>query len=368
MTFVPDILTIAVLPLFATLGLTAVFTFLTIPLIKRAGLIDDPKRHIHPGIIHTKPIPRGGGIPLFLGVLIAGFFFLPHTPTTFAIFFAAFLALSIGLIDDKMNALSKDVSPYLRFLVNILTAVIVVASGVSIHYITNPFGAGVLHLDTILLPLPLLHSSIALSDIISVLWLIWIMNMLNWSKGVDGQMPGIVAISAIVIGILSLRLNPTGQNHFIDAELSFIIAGAAIGFLLFNFHPAKIFPGYGATAIYLLLGVASIVTSAKLATAILVMGVPTVDALFIIVRRILAKKSPFQGDKKHLHHLLLHLGYNQKQIALFYWCISGILGVLSFLLESRSKVFAILMVIAMTGGALFFLRMLIKKKDEKNTT
>ncbi|MGH7204102.1 MAG: MraY family glycosyltransferase, partial [Candidatus Levyibacteriota bacterium] len=205
-------------------------------------------------------------------------------------------------------------------------------------------------------------------DVISVLWLIWVMNMLNWSKGVDGQMPGIVAISAIVIGILSLKLNPMIHGGSIDAQLSFIIAGAAIGFLFFNFYPAKIFPGYGATAIYLLLGAASILTSAKLATAILVMGVPTFDAFFIIIRRLLAKKSPFLGDKKHLHHLLLNIGYNQRQIALFYWSISGILGILSFLLESRSKVFAIIMVVAITGGALLFLHMITKKKNEKIST
>ncbi len=238
----------------------------------------------------------------------------------------------------------------------------------SIAFITSPIASGVLHLNTFKLSIPFLPISFLLSDIISILWLVWVMNMLNWSKGVDGQMPGIVAISAIVIGILSLKLNPTGQGGFVDAQLSFIIAGTAIGFLFFNFYPAKIFPGFGATSLYLLLGVASILTSAKLATAILVMGVPLVDFMFTIVRRILSKKSPFHGDKKHLHHILLALGYNQRQIALFYWSISGILGMLSFLLESRSKLFAILMVIAITGGALLFLHSISNKKNEKLTS
>ena len=352
----PNFTSVALLPFFTALVATTILTFLAIPLIKKFGLIDDPKLHKHPAIIHTKPIPRGGGIPLYLGALFAALFFLPFNQTTFAIFFAAFLALGIGLIDDKFNAKSKDISPYFRTLVQILAAVIVVASGVNIQFITSPFGSGVLHFNTIL------------ADFISVLWLVWVMNMLNWSKGVDGQMPGIVAISAIVIGILSLRLNPTGQGGFVDAQLSFIIAGTAIGFLFFNFYPAKIFPGFGATSLYLLLGVASILTSAKLATAILVMGVPLVDFMFTIIRRILSKKSPFHGDKKHLHHILLTLGYNQRQIALFYWSISGILGMLSFLLESRSKVFAILMVIAITGGSLLFLHSITNKKNEKLTS
>lgn len=364
----PNINTIALLPFITALGITALLTFVSIPLVKKLGLIDDPKVHKHPAMIHTKPIPRGGGIPLFFGALIAGLFFLPFTIQTFAIFFAAFLVLVTGIIDDKLNAKSKDLSPYLRFFINILIAVIVVASGISIHFITNPFGSGVLHLDTIKLSIPLIPFSLLASDIISVFWLIWVMTMLNWSKGVDGQMPGIVAISAIVIGILSLKLNPTGQAGYIDAQLSFLCAGAAIGFLFFNFYPAKIFPGYGATAIYLLLGVASILTSAKLATAILVMGIPTFDAFFIIIRRIFSKKSPFQGDKKHLHHILLKLGYNQRQIALFYWSFSVILGMLSFMLESRSKVFAIIMVIAVTGGALLFLHTISYKKNEKLTS
>jgi len=364
----PNVATVALLPFLAAIVITSVLTFFTIPFAKKIGLLDDPKVHKHPGIIHTKPIPRGGGIPLYFGALLTSLIFIAFNQTMIAIFIAAFLALSIGLIDDKLNAQAKDVSPYIRTLVQILTAIIVVASGVSIRYITNPFGTGVLHLNTPLFTLLSLHFSLLLSDIISVLWLIWVMNMLNWSKGVDGQMPGIVAISALVIGILSLKLDPTGWGGLVDAQLSFIIAGAAIGFLFFNFYPAKIFPGFGATSLYLLLGVASILTSAKLATAILVMGVPLVDFAFTIVRRLLAKKSPFHGDKKHLHHILLKLGYNQKQIALFYWCISGILGMLSFFLESRSKVFAILMVIAITGGALFFLHSITNKKNEKLTT
>jgi UDP-GlcNAc:undecaprenyl-phosphate GlcNAc-1-phosphate transferase len=358
--------TVAIFPFLVSLAATTILTFLTIPLVKKYGLIDDPKLHKHPAIIHTRPVPRGGGIPLFFGALIASLIFLPLNATTLAIFSAAFLALVVGLVDDKLNSQSKDISPYFRFIVLTLSAVIVVASGISIPFITNPLGAGILHLDTIRVGYPTFY--ISLSEFISILWLVWVMNMLNWSKGVDGQMPGIVAISAIVIGILSLKLSSAGQGGYVDAELSFIIAGTAIGFLFFNFFPAKIFPGFGATSLYLLLGVASILTSAKLATAILVMGVPLVDFMFTITRRILSKKSPFQGDKKHLHHILLKLGYNQRQVALFYWCISGILGLLSLLLESRSKIFAIIMVIAITGGGLLFLHSITNKKNEKLTT
>lgn len=337
--------------------ITALLTPLVIKLMKHFRIIDDPSTHIHPAIIHKKPIPRGGGVALFFGVFLTSIFFLPFDKTTIGIFLASFICLITGVYDDILNSKGKDLSPYIRFGVNILSAIIVVASGVSIDFITNPFG-GILHLDQIV------YFGIALSDLIAILWIVWVLNMLNWSKGVDGQMPGIVGISAITIGILSIKVSGL-EFAYLDAKLSFIIAGTAFGFLLYNFFPAKIFPGYGATAIYLLLAVVSILSSAKLATAFLVMGVPIVDALFTIVRRIASGKSPFWHDKKHLHHILLRLGLTQRQIALFYWVISAILGTISLTLESRSKLFAMMMVIAIAGGALLFLHFLMRNSHDE---
>lgn len=349
------------LPFLISFLITALTTPIALWFIKKFGLVDDPKRLNHPGIIHKLPVARGGGIPLFLGAFVASILFIPFTNTMIAVFFASFLALIIGLIDDKLNAQSKDVSPYLRFLVNILCAIIVVGSGVTIPFITNPFG-GILHFEVFKFIFLGIHYSIALNDIIAVCWIIWVMNMLNWSKGVNGQMPGIVAISAITIGLISLRFPLSDPTTRADVLLSFIIAGASVGFLLFNFYPKTIiFPGYGATAIYLLLAVVSILSTAKLATAILVMGVPIVDGTFTIIRRVLNKKSPFKGDKLHLHHLLLQLGYTDRQIALFYWCLSGILGLASLTLQSRSKLFAIIMLVVIVSMILVFLHRIVRQ-------
>jgi UDP-GlcNAc:undecaprenyl-phosphate/decaprenyl-phosphate GlcNAc-1-phosphate transferase len=341
-------------PLIVAFLTTAILTPISIVLIKKAGLVDDPKTHKHPGIIHKKAIPRGGGIALFFGIVITGIFFLPPTNTVLALFIAGFIALLIGVADDKY-----DISPYIRFLGNIVVAIIVVKAGITVPFITNPFG-GILYLNSIILPINFLGIH-ALSDVIAILWIIWVMNMLNWSKGVDGQMPGIVAISAITIGLLSLRFVGSDSFSKISLDLSFIIAGASLGFLIFNFHPAKIFPGYGATAIYLLLSAVSILSGAKLATAILVMGIPMIDGLFTIFRRLLSGKSPFWHDKKHLHHLLLSLGFGQRHIALFYWIISAILGTIALFLSSKAKLFAIIMLLIVVGGTLLFLHRLLNK-------
>lgn len=351
-----------VFPFFIAFLATVIATPFSLFFIKKMGIFDDPAKHKHPAIIHKKPIPRGGGIPLLIGIVVAGAIFLPINPLTLSLCVAAMLALIIGVLDDKL-----DISPYLRFFTNIITAAIVIGSGISIAFITNPFG-GILRLDSITISLDFLgmYNIPIISDLIALVWIVWVMNMLNWSKGVDGQMPGIVAISAFVIGILSLRFAQVEQNSMLAAQLSFIIAGSALGFLLFNFYPAKIFPGYGATSIYLLLSVVSLLSGAKLATAILVMGVPMIDAIFTVGRRILSGKSPFWHDKKHLHHLLLRLGLGQRTIALFYWTISAILGSISLLLSSQGKLFAIVTVAVLVLGALFFLHH-ITRDNEDNT-
>ena len=349
---------IVIFPFLFALLVTLVATPVSLFFLKKYNIIDDPKRR-HPAVIHKKPIPRGGGIPLYAGILFATIIFLPISKIISAMLIASFVSLFIGILDDKY-----DISPYIRFLVNILCASFVVFLGANIPFITNPFG-GILYLNAFQIPFWGGTTFGLFSDLIAVFWIVWVMNMLNWSKGVDGQMPGIVAISAIVIGILSLRFSPLDQTSQVAATLSFIIAGASLGFLVFNFYPAKIFPGYGATAVYLMLAVASILSGAKLATAILVMGVPMTDGLFTISRRLLSGKSPFWHDKKHLHHLLLARGFGQRRIALFYWVVSAILGALSLVLTSKGKLFAIIMLVIVAGGAILFLHLLTKKNDDK---
>ncbi len=329
----------------------------TIRFAKKFRLLDDPKKHKHPAVIHKKPIPRAGGLPIFVAIAISCIILLPMNMINIAIIVAALISVSVGLLDDKY-----DLSPYIRFLVNILCASIVVLAGVSIPFITNPFG-GILYFDSIVI-FVLNGYVFHLGSLLAITWIVWVMNMLNWSKGVDGQMPGIAAISAVIIGIASLRFFPVEQINFENAQLAFIVAGAALGFLVYNFYPARIFPGYSATVLGFLIGVLSITSGVKLATAVLVMGVPTVDAVFTILRRILSKKSPFWHDKGHLHHLLLDYGLGHRSISAFYWAMSLILGLVALSASSRGKLFAIILLIVLFSGLFFMLRFITKKEQD----
>lgn len=330
--------------------LCVVFVPMVINLAKRYGLLDDPKTHKHPAIIHKKPIPRAGGLPILIAIIISSFFFLPMYPQLLIIYLCSIGVVIVGLLDDKY-----DISPYVRFFTNILfTGIVVFAAGVTIPYVTNPLG-GIVHFTKFE------FSILFIPQLFAIIWIVWIMNMLNWSKGVDGQMPGIAAISAIIIGIAAFRFPEVTEANLIAGNLSFIVAGAAAGFLVYNFHPAKIFPGYSATILGFLIGILSILSGVKLATALLVMGVPAVDALLTVSRRLLSKRSPFWHDKGHLHHLLLDVGMSQKQIAISYWIMSLILGFIALNLSSRGKLFAIILLLAVVGAVIITLKFILKK-------
>lgn len=321
------------------------------------GLIDDPKTHKHPAIIHTKPTPRAGGLPLYAAIALSSVYFFGFSyPILNLILVAGAIVVAVGLMDDKY-----DLSPYVRFFLNIFSAVIVVLGGVSIPFVTNPLG-GILHFTSLVVP----GTNIIFyaESILAVAWIVWVMNMLNWSKGVDGQMPGIAAIASFIIGVASLRFGQVDASVSFASALSFIVAGASVGFLFYNFYPAKIFPGYSSTILGFLIGVLSILSGVKLATALLVMGVPVADALFTVARRVLSKRSPFWHDKGHLHHLLLAFGLSQRKIALFYWIITIALGFLALQLSSRGKLFAMISVIIVVSAVIITLKLLIKHEKQ----
>lgn len=348
-----------ILQLALSLIVACIVSAVSVPFVirfaKKAKLLDDPKTHHHPAILHKKPIPRAGGLSIFIGILIAVIIFVPLDNFIKSIMFGGAIVVATGILDDKY-----DLSPYLRFFINIVAAVIAVMAGATIPFVTNPLG-GILHFTNF--EFILFSHAFHIGDIFAVIWIVWVMNMLNWSKGVDGQMPGIASISAFVIGIAALRFVNVEELSLTTSLLSFIVAGASLGFLFFNFYPAKIFPGYSATILGFFIGILSITSGVKLATAVLVMGVPSVDAILTILRRLLAKRSPFWHDRGHLHHLLLNYGMGHRGIAVFYWLMSLILGVVALSVSSRGKLFAIILVIVVVAGVVFMLRFGGKRQE-----
>lgn len=303
----------------------------------RRGWIDDPDQTRHVKKTHNRPVPRGGGLVVWLGIVITSLLLLHLDKYLIGILLGGTLLAVVGFFDDLYN-----LHPVLRLGLNFLAALIVVGVGIGIPYVTNPFGAGVIHLNQPQLALELFGKTRTiwvLADLFAVLFIVWNMNIVNWAKGVDGQLPGFVSMAAVMIGVLSYQFidDPTQFN---TAYLSFIVAGSYIGLLFWNWYPQRIMPGYGAGSLGgYFLGVLAILSGAKVATTLMVLAIPTADAIFTITRRLIAGKSPFWGDRGHLHHKLLDvLGWGKRRIAIFYWLSSLTLGLLSLYLDTWGKI------------------------------
>ncbi|MEI8067567.1 MAG: MraY family glycosyltransferase [Candidatus Shapirobacteria bacterium] len=329
-----------------------VLTPLTIRFFISRNWIEDPakKQTKTNNATALKPVPRGGGVPIFISVLITSLMFLPPDKHLIGILLAAFLALIVGLFDDV-----KDISPKLRLVTNIVTALIVVASGIGISFISNPFG-GVIDLSFLKINFDLFgpHSIWVISDLLAVIWIVWCMNIVGWATGVDGQLPGFTSISAIFIGILALRYS-ADITQWPVIILAGSVAGAYLGFLPFNFFPQRIMPGYsGKSLAGFFLAVLAILSGAKLATLIFLLGVPMLDATFTIVRRFINKKPIYLGDGQHFHHQLLKLGWSRRSISLAYWSFSLFLGLIALFLNSQQKLYVFI------GIALIFVSVFIR--------
>ena len=324
------------------LAIAAIVSFLLTPLVIKyagyLGIIDDPKAHKHPKVIHTTPTPRGGGIPIFAALLTASIIFLPVDKHLLGILGGALVLTLMGFLDDKYN-----LNPYLRLGLGFLAASIPVFSGIGVTFLTNPLG-GIINLSPII------------SDIFAVFWITFLMNMLNMgAKGVDGQLSGVVIISALTIALLSLRYSADIAQWPVII-LAAITAGAFLGFLPWHIFPQKIMPSYGgATLAGYLLAILSILSTTKVGTLIVVLGVPLIDTGYTIVRRILSGKSPVWGDTGHLHHRLLAAGLTKMQVALFYWALTALLGFLALSLNASSKFYTMISITAILGGLILWL-------------
>ncbi len=353
---------------FVAFLVTVIATPFTIKLAHRYGLLDDPKRRPHPAHSQQRIIPRAGGLPIYLGLTVALLLFLPLDKHLIGIIIGITILLAMGLTDDKVY----NFSPYLRLPLLFLAAAAPVAAGIGIAFTVNPL-YGITHsnpyirLDQFVIPFDFFgpHSIIPIADIVAFVWIVTLTQIINWSKGVDGQMPGITLVAALTLGFVSLEL---GQQDV--AMMSFIVAAASLGFLIFNWHPAKILPGFSASTILaFMLATLSILSGAKLATAMLVLAIPTIDFIYTIFRRLYQGKSPVWGDRGHLHHRLLDRGWSHQGISLFYIGVSAILGTVALVVDTQSKFFVALGVATLFCLSILWLNSfggLLEKSDPDN--
>lgn len=331
---------------------TSLATPLTIILANKYGLVDDPKLRPHPAHTQKRVIPRAGGLPIYLGIFLSSLLFLPVGKYLVGILAGITVLLVVGLIDDK----KVHFSPYLRLSLLFLAAILAVGSGIGIAFITNPLQGFPLLPPEYTGP-SIIHFDQTIADIFALFWIIALTQIVNWSKGVDGQMPGITAIASLTLGLLSLKFYLQGDLQQLDiAKLAFITFGTSFAFLIFNWHPAKIIPGFsGSTILAFMLATLAILSGAKVATALLVLAIPTIDFIYTFLRRIYQGKSPVWGDRGHLHHRLLdNLGWSHQKISLFYILGSVILGAIA-LVDTSNKLFIILAVAVLFLGFILWI-------------
>lgn len=271
--------------------------------------------------IHKEGISRFGGVVMIiafnLAILLNRDLFI--TSEIYAIMASSFILLAVGLWDDI-----KEIFWKVQLFFQVAVSALVFIHGIRIYYVTNPLNGGIINLNTG----PRTLISIALV----IFWIVLITNTINWLDGLDGLSGGVTLISALTIFALSLK---SEVNQPPVAILALILSGTVLGFLVFNFFPAKIMAGTsGAMFMGFVLSALAIISGTKIATAILVMAVPIVDLFWVVGERIKNKKSIFIPDSRHLHYKLLKLGWPQKKIVFGYWIVTLIIA--SVALNTRS--------------------------------
>lgn len=319
----------------------------------RFDILDKPQSDNAERKIHKEPMPLLGGVAIF----VSFFFVLSIFSTTFlsgALTWRHLLGFALGALilviggtlDDKFN-----LKPSRQIIFPILSILAVILGGVEIAKITNPFG-GTLDLSLWFLVSPLLIAA-------------WLMGMMYTTKlldGVDGLVSGISFVASLIIFLFTIS---TKYYQPDIALATAILAGAVFGFLIFNWHPAKIFLGEGGSLLLgYILGVLAIISGGKIAIALLIMGIPILDVFWTIIRRLSKGKNPFRfSDRQHLHHRLLDLGLNQRQTVLVFCAISFIFGFSGLFLQSRGKFFALILLAILMFLAVVFFRNLDRKKS-----
>lgn len=332
-------------------GVTVLMTPLVAAFARRVGAVDDPARD-PARKIHTRPTPLFGGLAVAAGFVVAALVAgyqpaapLRAFPAAVALAAAAGGALVLlgGVLDDRFNLPAK-----IQILFPLAAAVLVVLGGVAIRFVSNPFG-GVLRFDALQIGLPWSSEGLPLlGGLLTVAWLLATTNAAKLLDGLDGLVTGIGAIGSLTLFTLSVR-PPVNQPE--TAVLTAALAGACLGFLPWNWHPAKIFLGEtGSAWLGFSLGVLAVISGGKIATALLILGLPILDVVWVILRRaIKERRSPFStADRQHLHHRLLALGLSHRGAVLMLYGLTATFGVFAVWTHGPLKFAALVLLVAVT--------------------
>jgi len=323
---------------------------------RRLGMLDVPGgRRVHP-----RPIPRPGGLAIAVafGSAIFAFwlvdrvaghpFLIPEEArssrfTLTAI--AALLGMGIGLIDDML-----DLRARWQFLGLLVVAAVIVVAGIHIDFVNDPLSDRLVEL------------AFPVAVAFTMFWIVGMNIALNFIDGLDGLAAGVAAIAALTLG--GLALLPQVSEPFV-AWMAFTLAGAVAGFLLFNFHPARLFLGTtGVAFLGTMLAVLSIFGTAKVAAALLVLGVPIIDTFYVLVRRMVSGHPPFAPDRGHFHHRLLDVGLTHQQAVLLIYLMTAALGSLAFMTTGRAQLATFVGLAVLFGVAVMALAQRSSKAEE----
>ncbi len=336
-----------------TFIIAAILTWLVRRVALKYKIVDEPNESRK---IHKSPMPLLGGLAIFLSFFAVLAYYIFFTDkilgnefvvkNLIGVFLGGALLMIGGFLDDKYK-----LAPKYQIIWPVLATAVVIVSGVGIDQITNPFG-GLLHLDSwqkILFwwdGVP--YKITILADLFTFVWLMGMMYTTKFLDGLDGLVSGVSTIGAVIIFFVSLMAEVAQPG---TAMLAIIFAGACAGFLVWNFNPAKIFLGEGGSLFTgFILGALSIIAGGKIATTLLIMGLPILDAAIVIIKRLISRRSLVSADQKHLHFRLLDAGMSQRQAVLSLYFVTLAFGTSTLFLKSGGKVFA-LVVLGVLGVA-----------------
>ena len=321
--------------------------------------------------IHKKPIPRLGGLAIFISFLIVSLLFFVFSNISFGtsniIGLDKHLAgILLGGLIITLSMLIDDIygSPaWQKLIFQILAVITVISAGIGINTLTNPFG-GAIDLNSVYVPIVTIngityHFSLW-SDLLTLIWMIGMMNVINFIDGVDGLAAGISTIAAGTIFLLAISVSISQPAL---AFVAIILAGSSAGFLIWNFPPAKIFMGdSGSMFLGYMLGLLPLISGGKLATAFLVLGFPIVDGLLVAGGRIIRKQNPFTSpDKTHLHHRFIAAGFSQRQSVIFLYLIAIAFAWVALRSTTAEKLIAAIVLIVLLITLIFYLRYRARK-------